>query len=617
MLRAIAKTPLILLICAILTVFSPNLWAGITLKTIAANPSSVKTQTVPFKSYLPEGVQPENVINIGDFKTGFDFDKSLYYVYRDITLAPKESIVLEVEIEDIWAIPESELNFLKDHLNETMKLLRNTKYYASAKLLGDNLSGKLEKIIVNEFAPAANADEYIALHESNKRALTEVKGTLSSLEDIVIELGGIYPDQVLVGDIPAEDEPAKKERGNLSAEGLGTVKFYVTVSNPSTEKTQSPPLKHYLPAEVRPEYVVDSGGLDIGYDAEKKLHYAYKESIEIEPLSSKEFIIEVKDVWFIPRSEIDSLGSRAKRLVNILKGSASYNAANSLGNSILKDLDEISGAQDTEDLSPDRHIGNYRSNINRLNETRGKINKLEKIVLQAGGLPSFSLLEEGSGASKSAEKIKLAGRSIFRGKIPSSSAVWNLIYMIIGFLALVSFLFFTLQFAQHRQLITDTLTGIYNRKYVIDRLQSELQRGKDLNSRYVFLMIDIDKFKSYNDKYGHLVGDTILRMTAYTLRRSLRAIDILSRFGGDEFFIVLPNRTKEEGRAIGERLRKAVSSRTVKARLGLDVLSVTISVGVAAFPDDGGEIEDLIHKADQALYRAKEKGRNGVFVHGT
>lgn len=606
----------ILLIFSILTI-SSNLRAGVILKTIVTNPSLVKTQTIPVKSCLPEGVQPEDIIEKGDFEIGYDFEQSLYYVYQDVTLVPKESIVLEVEIEDIWAIPESELNFLKSHLKETMELLKNTKYYASAKLLGDSVSKKLEEIIENESTPATNAEDYIAMHENNKRALTGVKKDLSSLEDIVIELGGIYPDQKLIGEIPPGKGSIKQERGNLFTEDLGALKFYVNISNPSAAKTQSLPLKHYLPEEVRPEYVVDSGGLEMGYDAEKKLHYVYNEKVEVEPLKSKEFIIELKDVWFIPKSEIESLKSRAGRLVNILKGSASYNAANLLGSAILKDLDEISNAQDTENLTPEQHIGNYRSNINKLNETREKINKLEKIVLQAGGLPSFSLLEEGSGASKAAEKIKLAGRSIFRGKIPSASAIWNLIYMIIGFLAIVSFLFFILQFAQHKQLITDTLTGIYNRKYVVDRLQAELQRGKTQKIRYVFLMIDIDKFKSYNDKYGHLVGDTILRMTAYTLKRSLRAIDILSRFGGDEFFIVLPNRTKEEGRIVGERLAKAVASKNIRVRFGLDVLSVTISVGITAFPDDGAEMEDLIHKADQALYRAKETGGNSIFIHGT
>lgn len=162
--------------------------------------------------------------------------------------------------------------------------------------------------------------------------------------------------------------------------------------------------------------------------------------------------------------------------------------------------------------------------------------------------------------------------------------------------------------------ITDSLTSLFNRRYFLERFDGEFKRAKKLRLNFSLLMIDIDHFKSYNDRYGHLTGDIILKEIAGVLKVNIRQIDLLSRFGGEEFAIILPKATKETARFVAERIRKAVSGKPIK---GYDEsFNITLSLGVASFPEDGNNPQELMDKADWALYRAKECGRNRVEVYG-
>ena len=124
------------------------------------------------------------------------------------------------------------------------------------------------------------------------------------------------------------------------------------------------------------------------------------------------------------------------------------------------------------------------------------------------------------------------------------------------------------------------------------------------------LMIDIDHFKKKNDKFGHLVGDVILREVAALIKQNVREIDLVGRYGGEEFSVILVDTNKLDAQLAGERIRKAIESYKFKAYD--EVIDVTISAGISSFPQEGQTTEDLIEKADSALYQAKNKGRNRV-----
>lgn len=152
----------------------------------------------------------------------------------------------------------------------------------------------------------------------------------------------------------------------------------------------------------------------------------------------------------------------------------------------------------------------------------------------------------------------------------------------------------------------DKLTGVFTRKYLEDSLKEELERSSKNNGQFSLIMFDIDKFKNINDKFGHQKGDKVLREICGVVKKSIRKEDTCGRYGGEEFIIILPGVTKEHAQNIAEKLRVKVA----KAKILGDKYPVTMSLGVAVYPEHGNIEQELIEKIDQALYVAKETGRN-------
>ena len=160
--------------------------------------------------------------------------------------------------------------------------------------------------------------------------------------------------------------------------------------------------------------------------------------------------------------------------------------------------------------------------------------------------------------------------------------------------------------------LTDVLTAIWNRRFFEDRYPIELQRAHRYHRSLAVLMIDIDSFKSYNDTYGHLAGDQALQIVAQLLKSNLRTSDILCRYGGDEFVVLLPESDLEHALLAAEKLRRAVAAEALPDRHGIASGHINISIGVAACPENGISEADLLYQADRALYGAKETGRDRV-----
>lgn len=165
--------------------------------------------------------------------------------------------------------------------------------------------------------------------------------------------------------------------------------------------------------------------------------------------------------------------------------------------------------------------------------------------------------------------------------------------------------------------ITDPLTGLLNRRYLQDRLDEELSRSERHARVMVLLMLDLDGFKQYNDTQGHLAGDKALKLIAESLLRSVRSMDIVSRYGGDEFMVILPETDLASAVLIAERIRSDVARCELPPRPGSGAAPVTLtaSIGIAGFPDHGETAETLLERVDQALYRAKTQGRNRTEVY--
>ena len=164
---------------------------------------------------------------------------------------------------------------------------------------------------------------------------------------------------------------------------------------------------------------------------------------------------------------------------------------------------------------------------------------------------------------------------------------------------------------QYKLATTDGLTELYNHRYFQEQIRMQVEQAKRYNNNFSLIIIDIDFFKKFNDTFGHQSGDAVLRQVAQTLKKNVRATDIVCRYGGEEMSIILPNTIKEEAYTTAEKICSRVAGRKFKL-VGDKETNVTISLGVSTYPFDGDTAQKIIEAADKKLYEAKNNGRNQV-----
>jgi len=161
--------------------------------------------------------------------------------------------------------------------------------------------------------------------------------------------------------------------------------------------------------------------------------------------------------------------------------------------------------------------------------------------------------------------------------------------------------------------VTDDLTGLYNSRYIVQTLHQEVQRCLRYEQVFSLLFIDLDGFKAVNDTHGHLVGSRTLTAVGKIIRASVREVDSPARYGGDEFCVILPNTEPEDAVVVAHRIRDAVRTHDWRNEIG-HAISISASVGVAGCPRHGRSAKEILAKADTAMYKVKEAGKNGVVM---
>lgn len=162
--------------------------------------------------------------------------------------------------------------------------------------------------------------------------------------------------------------------------------------------------------------------------------------------------------------------------------------------------------------------------------------------------------------------------------------------------------------------VIDGLTGVYRRGAFDEKLAAEFSRARAFKTSLGLMILDIDHFKRVNDTYGHQAGDAILRKTAQLLKESVYETDFVARYGGEEFAVIMPRAQAEGAMRKAEYIRKLIEAEVFDA--GIEKLKITVSAGLAHYPQDAGDIKELISRADSALYKAKESGRNRICQWG-
>ncbi|MDO8532365.1 MAG: diguanylate cyclase [Dehalococcoidia bacterium] len=269
-------------------------------------------------------------------------------------------------------------------------------------------------------------------------------------------------------------------------------------------------------------------------------------------------------------------------------------------------------------------VGVYMSTAPReaaLQTLAGRVYLITGMGLIAVGIAFYSLPYRRG--LKRIERITAAVRQMARGKLDtrvnepvSPGARDEITILAAGFDQMASAIQ-KLQEKTEQLATTDGLTGLYNRRFFDEALHREIQRARRLNYPVTLLFGDIDRFKDFNDRYGHLAGDVALRNVATVLRLAVREVDVVARYGGEEFTIIFPGCAYDDAGNVAEKLRSAVEQArfAIRPSDGQETeAGVTVSVGAAVYPDTATSAWDLVAQADAAMYQAKQAGRNRVRV---
>lgn len=181
------------LFSAFCLLFSVAAEANIVVRAAVVNPSETQSRKVPFKSYLPKEIKPENIVDMGDLNIAYDPKESAYYVYKDFDLAPRESVLVEIEMEDVWKIPSEELSSIRTEADKVTKLLEHTDYRERANYLKESIVEKLDHIERTQTVMNPNPGGYISDYRENLKLLDVVKTDLQSAKTLMAEAKGFSP----------------------------------------------------------------------------------------------------------------------------------------------------------------------------------------------------------------------------------------------------------------------------------------------------------------------------------------------------------------------------------------------------------------------------------------
>lgn len=168
-----------------------------------------------------------------------------------------------------------------------------------------------------------------------------------------------------------------------------------------------------------------------------------------------------------------------------------------------------------------------------------------------------------------------------------------------------------------RLAVLDPLTGLYNRRYAKQHLSKITERARQTGKGFALMLLDIDKFKLVNDTHGHSMGDEVLKEFSRRIQENLRGVDLVSRLGGEEFLVAMPDTTENQARLASERLRQVIEKAEFSCGKGIKNLHVTVSIGVTLGDPSAQDVDELISQADRALYASKSEGRNMVTLYNS
>jgi len=400
--------------------------AKLVLRIRAANPKNTP-QSSQVRTELPARVSTNDIISLGGLDLGYDVKKDVYYVHKEIELGPKEIVTFDVEIEDVWTVPGETIEELRTHARELVAKLEAEEGSETAAALRDEVEKQLAYVEEvqkkGSIAAGVTPTRHIRDYETSLKALDRIRKDIGRMENLVMS-ADLDPGKLVA---PGSDTPRPRRDVKLQSGDYRVAVINISMLNTSPAKTLTVPVKRDLPAELTAPDVLDAGGLNVGVDTKTGICFVYKDDVEIGPGQTITFTIKIKDKWNINKPRIGALKKEADRLLHLLGQEQKYESIERDLQGMIKELDAIGQEEGPQTLN-EAYVAFYRQQAAKLDVIDQKISRIESALRPADA----------------------STRLGFPVKPPSMKTTWMIIYIVLGFLAVLSLLFFLRWFGRSK-----------------------------------------------------------------------------------------------------------------------------------------------------------------------
>jgi len=403
-------------IAVLIVGFSWPAAAGKLVLKIQAVNKADSPQPVELRRSLPDRITADDILDLDGFNLGYDVRSDTYYVYDTVQMASKDILVREVTMKDIWVIDEALLANYRTRSDELKRLLAGTGSSADSEKEQAKVQQRTEEIVARQRENTITTVSYIRhiqAYESNLKALQEVRQSVGRLENLTMA-EGLNPGSELIGD----DQSAAAPRRDVHfPTQYGEAIYKITVHNNSATLPRTVGVRKDLPPEIAIDDVIDSGGLEVQYDPKAHLAYVFKDAVEVQPQETLTFDVRIRDKWNINGARMAFLQQKGSQLLGMTSGRANIEAVENTLKGALEALEGVMKEVGPETLSP-AYISFYRRQADRLDEVERDLNRVDSALKPLDTNRGFDI------------------------PAPDKKTTWLIIYVILGFLALVSLLFF-------------------------------------------------------------------------------------------------------------------------------------------------------------------------------
>lgn len=407
---------------------SRSLYADrIVLRIRAGNPVD-RPQPVEIKSNLPRGISTNDIMSLGGLELGYDVKNDLYYVYGSIDLGPKDVRVFDVELRDVWQISQEEITALQEQAARLRRLLADGEHEETAARLLAEIEAELAEITETQATSSIRAGaspvQHIRVFDANEKRWQRVKRDTGRLENLVLATG--QDPGRLLGEVKPAPQSADPDLA-YEPEAYLSVVMRLSVRNPSPDRERTVNLRHELPPEIRSYDVLDAGELGVATDFETGTAYLFVRGLELAPGESRSYDVTLRDKWNVQQPRLESLQVTGRELLEIVSAKGGFESVTSELERILAALDALAAEAGPETFNA-AYINFYRRQRDRLNVLEQQLERIRS-------------------ALQPEERSSELG---FRAKAPDPKTTWLMIYIILGFLAVVSLLFYLRWFGRSK-----------------------------------------------------------------------------------------------------------------------------------------------------------------------